>query len=28
MRAKDSDWLDHITWRGEEEEQGVYPKEI
>jgi len=28
MRGKESDWLDHITWRGEEEDQGVYPREV
>jgi len=27
MRGRESDWLDHITWRGKEEDQGVYPRE-
>jgi len=27
MRSRESDWLGHITWRGEEEDQGVYPGE-
>jgi len=27
MRGRESDWLGHITWRGEEEDQGVYPRE-
>jgi len=27
MRDRESDWLGHITWRGEEEDQGVYPRE-
>jgi len=26
MRGRESDWLGHITWRGEEEDQGVYPR--
>jgi len=28
VRGKESDWLGHITWRGEEEGQGVYPREV
>jgi len=27
MRGRESDWLGHINWRGEEEDQGVYPRE-
>jgi len=28
MKVRESDWLGHITWRGEEEDQGVYPREV
>ena len=27
MRGRVSDWLGHNTWRGEEEDQCVYPRE-
>jgi len=27
MKSRQSDWLGHITWKGEKEDQGVYPKE-
>jgi len=27
MRGRESGWLSHITWRGEEEDQGVYPRD-
>jgi len=28
MNSRESDWLSYITWKGEEEDQGVYPKEV
>jgi len=28
MKSRESDWFDHIPWRGEEEDQGVYPREV
>jgi len=27
MRGRENDWLGHITWRGEEEDQSVYPRQ-
>jgi len=26
MRGMESDWGGHITWSGEKEDQGVYPR--
>jgi len=27
VSGRESDWLGHITWKGEEEDQDVYPRE-
>jgi len=28
MIGRESDWLGHTTWKGEKEDQGVYPREV
>jgi len=28
IESRESDWFGHITWRGDEEDQGVYPREV